>query len=213
MQPQQLLQQQQPQQQVVLLQIGQGISSSGVPGGYDTITLPVSNTGQLGVLASGVHGTVVVRAQQVSQPQQLMQYSMPGRNQQVLECNLSGNNKSTHWVTFPDPTLESSASTCVPQQAVEQMYQNELAAANIALGSSSLPTQAFVLGPSVSNRYTLQQQQQQHQQPGQGFMSLQALNALPPAGSVQVGALDSAPPWPLVYKRFPRDNSRVAAAA
>jgi hypothetical protein len=193
--------QQQPQQ-VVVLQTGQGACSSAAPGGYATITLPVSSAGLPVVSAGGVQGAVVVQAQQVPQPQQVVQYSMPSSNQQVLQgtmpgsnqpvlqCNMPGSNQPTYWVQVPDPAMVNSATvvnSASAPMAAGQMVQIELPAATIAPGNSSLPAQTIVL----DGGYVLQQQQAQA---AQGMVSLQALSAPPPAGMVQVGVLDSTIP-------------------
>ena len=94
---------QQPQQQVVVLQTGQGASSSAAPGGYATITLPVQNAGLPVVSAGGVQGAVVVQAQQPPQPQpqQVVQYSIPSTNQQAMQYSIPSTNQQVVQYSTP----------------------------------------------------------------------------------------------------------------
>jgi hypothetical protein len=197
----------QPQQQVVLLQAGQGASSSAASGGYATVTLPVSSMGLPGVSAGcmqgaaggmqvsagGMQGTVVLQAQQAPQPQPVLPYTMPGSTQQVLQCTMPGSNQPTYWVQVPDPNAVNSVSAPMGAQHAGQVVQFELPAATgglIAPGSSTLPHAQGYSYTVIDGGYGLQQQQvqpaqnvvlqQQQQQQAQGVMvhSMQGFQGL-----------------------------------
>jgi hypothetical protein len=165
---------QQQQQQVVLVQAGHSTSSSAAPGGSAPAALPaVSSMGVPVVLAGGMQGTVMLQAQQVPQPQPVLQYTMPGGTPQVLQCTVPGSNQPTYWVQVPDPNAVNIGSVSAAMGA-GQVVQLELPAATggmIAPGSSNmLPAQPGYSYTVLDSGYVLQQQQQQQAQPAQSVI-------------------------------------------